>query len=72
MVLPKRHYSMYIVHYELCSIMKAQDVLSTVENAKKAGLKKEQRSVLFSNNGSCCVLSELKYYLASEFILPIH
>jgi hypothetical protein len=28
--------------------------------------------VLFSNIGSCCVLSELKYYLASEFILPIH
>lgn len=38
MVLPKRHYSMYIVHYELCNIMKVQDVQSTVENAKKAGL----------------------------------
>ena len=53
--------------------MKAQDVKSTVATAiKKAGLKKGQRPVLLSDNGSCYVSSELKEYLATEDILPIH
>jgi len=66
-------YSRYIVHWELCSTMKAQDVQSTVATAiKKAGLKKGQRPVLLSDNGSCYVSSELKDYLATEDILPIH
>ncbi len=39
---------------------------------KKAGLKKGQRPVLLSVNGSCYVSSELKDYLATEDILPIH
>jgi transposase InsO family protein len=49
------------------------DVQSTVANViNKAGLKKGQRHVLLSDNGSCYVSSELKDYLASEHILPIH
>jgi len=39
---------------------------------KKAGLKKGQRPILVSDNGSCNVSSELKNHLATEYILHIH
>ena len=66
-------YSRYIVHWELCSTMKAEDVQSTVQSAiKKTGLKKWQRPILLSDNGSCYVSGELKEYLHAMNIKPIH
>ena len=66
-------YSRYIVHWELCETMKAEDVQSTVHSAvKKAGLKKGQRPVLLSDNGACYVSSELKGYLSAMKIKSIH
>ena len=66
-------YSRYIVHWELCETMKAEDVQSTVHSAvKKAGLKKGQRPVLLSDNGACYVSSELKGYLSAMKIRSIH
>jgi putative transposase len=66
-------YSRYIVHWELCDTMKAEDVRSTVHNAvKKAGLKNGQRPVLLSDNGSCYVAGELKDYLSTMKIKSIH
>jgi len=66
-------YSRYIVHWELCDTMKAEDVQSTVHSAvKKAGLKKGQRPVLLSDNGACYVSGELKDYLSAMKIRSIH
>lgn len=66
-------YSRYIVHWELCETMKAEDVQSTVHHAvKKAGLKKGQRPILLSDNGSCYVSGELKDYLSAMKIRSIH
>ena len=66
-------YSRYIVHWELCSTMKAQDVQSTIAAAlKKTGLKNGQRPVLLSDNGSCYVSSDLKEYLNAQNISSIH
>ena len=66
-------YSRYIVHWELCETMKAEDVQSTVHSAvKKAGLKKGQRPVLLSDNGACYVSSELKGYLSAMKSRSIH
>lgn len=66
-------YSRYIVHWELCDTMKAEDVQSTVHHAvKKAGLKKGQRPILLSDNGSCYVSGELKEYLSAMRIRSIH
>lgn len=66
-------YSRYIVHWELCNTMKVEDVQSTVEQAiKKSGLKKYQRPILLSDNGSCYVAGELKDYLREMNIKAIH
>lgn len=66
-------YSRYIVHWDLCTTMRAEDVqLSVSEAIKKAGLGKHQRPVLLSDNGSCYVSTELKDYLARVRIKPIH
>ena len=66
-------YSRYIVHWDLCDTMKAEDVQSTVHHAvKKAGLKKGQRPILLSDNGSCYVSGELKDYLSAMKIKSIH
>ena len=57
-------FSRYIVHWELCETMKAEDVQRTIDRAvKKAGLRKEQMPKLLSDNGSCYVAAELKDYL---------
>lgn len=57
-------YSRYIVHWELCEGMKAQDVKRTVDRAIiKAKLITKQRPRLLSDNGSCYIASELKEYL---------
>lgn len=66
-------YSRFIVHWELCDTMKAEGVQSTVHNAvKKAELKKGQRPILLSDNGSCYVSGELKDYLSAMKIRSIH
>lgn len=57
-------FSRYIVHWELCETMKAEDVQRTVDRAvKKAELRKGQMPKLLSDNGSCYVAAELKDYL---------
>ncbi|WP_276682013.1 transposase family protein [Empedobacter brevis] len=64
MVLFKYDYSRYIIHWKLCSSMKAEDLKRTVKRAKeKATLKTKQKPNLLSDNGSCYVSSELKDYL---------
>ena len=65
--------SRYIVHWELCETMKAEDVMQTVANAlKKADIGTKRCPRLLSDNGSCYVSSELKKYLKSEDIESIH
>jgi transposase InsO family protein len=66
-------YSRYIVHWELCDSMKAEDVKQTVATAiKKARLVSKQRPRLLSDNGACYVSSELGKYLKSEGISAVH
>ena len=61
-------YSRYIVHWELCSNMKADDVKKTVDMAiKKAKLITKQKPKLLSDNGSCYVAKELKQYLKESY-----
>jgi transposase len=65
--------SRFIVHWELCENMKAEDVKSTVAAAlKKAKIGTKRRPKLLSDNGACYISSELKKYLRSEDIVPIH
>jgi putative transposase len=57
-------FSRYIVHWELCSGMKAEDVKRTIDRAvRKAKLITKQRPKLLSDNGSCYIAAELKSYL---------
>jgi len=66
-------YSRFIVHWELCKTMKAEDVQRTIEVAMlKAGLKKGQRPKLLSDNGACYVASELKQYLKTVDVKHVH
>lgn len=66
-------YSRYIVHWELCRNMKTEDVERTVEKALTvAGLQKGQRPKLLSDNGSCYISAEIKEFLKSKDIKPIH
>lgn len=61
-------YSRYIVHWELCSNMKADDVKRTVDTAiKKAKLITKQKPRLLSDNGSCYIANELKSYLKDNY-----
>jgi putative transposase len=66
-------YSRYIVHWELCETMKAEDVQRTIERSmEKAALGKYQRPKLLSDNGSCYIAAELKEYLAEKKIRQVH
>lgn len=66
-------YSRYIVHWELCNSMKAEDVKQTVDTAiRKAKLVTKQRPRLLSDNGSCYISSELKDYLKSQQMDQVH
>ena len=57
-------YSRYIVHWELCSNMKTEDVTRTLDSAlEKAGLDKSNSPKLLSDNGSCYISSELAEYI---------
>lgn len=65
-------YSRFIVHWELCQSMKAEDVERTIEKAVKAtGLTEQQRPKLLSDNGSCYIAAELKTYLENKYIKHI-
>lgn len=60
-------YSRYIIHWELCDSMKAEDVKRTVNTAiEKARLKTKQKPKLLSDNGPCYVSNDLKTYLKEE------
>ncbi len=66
-------YSRYIIHWELCKTMRAEDVERCIgQTMRKAGLKKGQRPKLLSDNGSCYVASELKTFLQNKGIIPVH
>lgn len=57
-------YSRYIIHWELCDSMNAEDVKRTVNTAiEKARLKSKAKPKLLSDNGPCYVSNELKTYL---------
>lgn len=60
-------FSRYIIHWELCDSMKADDVKRTVDTAiAKAKLKSKAKPKLLSDNGACYVSNELKTYLKSD------
>lgn len=60
-------YSRYIIHWELCDSMRAEDVKRTVNTAiAKARLKTKQKPKLLSDNGPCYVSNELKTYLKDQ------
>jgi transposase InsO family protein len=66
-------YSRYIIHWELCKTMKVEDVQRSVEKALAiASLQNGQRPKLLSDNGSCYIAAELKEYLHSKGVKPIH
>ncbi len=57
-------YSRFIVHWELCRTMTAEDVERCVAEAMmRAGLGAEQRPRLLSDNGSCYIAQDLNEYL---------
>lgn len=60
-------YSRYIIHWELCSGMKSEDVKRCVGQAvKKANIKKKEPPKLLSDNGSCYIAKDLKTFLEDE------
>jgi putative transposase len=66
-------YSRFIVHWELCKNMKAEDVQRNIEAAMlKVGLQPCQRPKLLSDNGACYVASELKQYLKAVGVKHVH
>lgn len=66
-------YSRFIVHWELCKSMKAEDVERNVDQAIiKAGLEKKRKPKLLSDNGSCYIAAELKEYLNQKKITSVH
>src|SRR5690606_38150967 len=57
-------YSRYIINWELCDSMNAEDVKRTVNTAiEKARLKSKAKPKLLSDNGPFYVSNELKTYL---------
>ena len=66
-------YSRYIVGWELCKGMKAEDAESTVRKAlAHANLPKNRRPKLLSDNGSSYIAQEFKSFLNDENIEPVH
>jgi len=60
-------FSRYIIHWELCDSMKAEDVKRNVDTAiAKAKLKSKTKPKLLSDNGACYVSNELKAYLKDD------
>lgn len=57
-------YSRYIVHWELCKSMSAEDVKRTVDRAMQtAGLTNKRPPKLLSDNGPCYISKSLEKYL---------
>lgn len=66
-------FSRYIVAWELCEGMKAEDAESTVRKAlEHANLPKCKRPKLLSDNGSSYIAHDFKQFLKDEKIKPIH
>lgn len=66
-------YSRFIIHWELCKTMCAEDVQRSVDHAMaKANLAKHQRPMLLSDNGACYIASELKEYLKAMGVKQVH
>jgi putative transposase len=66
-------YSRFIIHWELCKTMRAEDVQRSVDHAMaRANLAKHQRPKLLSDNGACYIASELKDYLKGMGIKHVH
>ncbi len=66
-------YSRYIVAWELCAGMKAEDAESTVRKAlAHANLPKHNRPKLLSDNGSSYIAADFKSFLSDEKIIPVH
>ncbi len=62
-------YSRYIIHWELCSTMKSDDVMNNIEKAiQLTGLNENKRPKLLSDNGSCYISKELALYLEQKNI----
>jgi len=57
-------YSRFIIHWELCSTMKAEDVVQTVEKALQlTGLTQKNAPKLLSDNGAAYISNDLAQYL---------
>jgi len=66
-------YSRYIVGWELCKGMRAEDAESTVRKAlTHANLSKSNRPKLLSDNGSSYIADEFNKFLKDENIIPVH
>lgn len=66
-------YSRYIIHWELCRSMKADDVKRTVDTAiAKARIKTGKGPKLLSDNGACYISGELREHLRSHAITQVH
>lgn len=66
-------YSRYIVHWELCLNMEAEQVMAVVDRAMKiTGLSKKNAPKLLSDNGPCFIATDLKTFLKQRGIYPIH
>lgn len=66
-------YSRYIVAWELCQGMKAEDAQSTVEKAiAHSGLAKENRPKLLCDNGSSYIAATFNDFLKEEKIQVVH
>ena len=59
-------YSRYIIHCELCTSMKAEDVMNSV-NAAMLKVKIKSPPKLLSDNGSCYISQDLKSFLATKY-----
>lgn len=66
-------HSRFIVAWELCQGMKAEDAESTVRKAlANTDLPKNKRPKLLSDNGSSYIAHEFKAFLKEENITPVH
>ena len=65
-------YSRYIIDWELCDNMKAQETMNIVDRALEiTGLGENQRPRLLTDNGSSYISKDLKEYLGEKDILHI-
>ena len=66
-------FSRYIIAWDLCPTMTAEDVRQTVDKAiTHAGLRSKNRPRLLSDNGSCYISKELRNYLKEKGIPQIN